>query len=87
MPSGTVGGSVISTAKVPEPLCALPLEVLVLTDEIELEEDLVVSNPGVSTSPDISATAITAAMTPESRALFLLLIVSFTWDTIPTRSY
>ena len=73
MPSGTVGGSVKSTAKVPEPLlCVFPPELVVL-----LTEDVVVdfgSSPGVSTSPVISATAITVAMTPESRALFLLLM-------------
>ena len=73
MPSGTVGGSVMSTAKVPEPLlCVLPPEVLVL-----LTEEFIVdfgSSPGVSTSPDIRAIAITAAMAPETRALFLLLI-------------
>jgi hypothetical protein len=64
----------MSTAKVPEPLfCVLPPEVLVvlLTEEVVV---LFERSPGVSTSPDISATAITAAMTPESRALFLLLI-------------
>jgi len=56
----------------------LPPELLVLTEEVKLEDELegelLLSNPGVSTSPDISATASTAAIAPETRALFLLLI-------------
>ncbi len=73
MPSGTVGGSVKSTAKVPEPpLGVFPPELVVLlTDVVDVDFG---SSPGVSTSPVISATAIIAAMTPDTRALFLLLM-------------
>ena len=84
-PSGTVGGSVIRTAKVPVPLglCVLALEVLELLVLIKvLEVELLFTIPGVNTTAPISATAIIAARTPDTITLFFVDMVCRSLDPI-----